>query len=315
MKFRKTIAAFERREVATWALADALVTDFREAGIDPTPRDFHDAVEEIADHGYEVQQKYLADIYRVAIIFPKSVRKTGISVAVYAEILAPLHHLYEIAQRPNKMREYSARYFRFDQRPTKRGARAWAKKEGQKVRDAQWAAEQAETRKQAKKDIKLAEKNLDAAIKANDRKRAERMVGIINGFNRILGLDPIQLNWPKDETKPVEVTVDEGAVKADEKREDKANVALQKMQYGIARIGTGIAYTGNTWLEVRGNLEDLEDDSEFVRDLKADILDQLENELLAAEERLRAVREKITGKSTYSDDDFNAALTKWAAES
>jgi hypothetical protein len=316
MKFTHTLAAARSNEQTTWAVADALVQDFKEAAVTPTTLHFKEAAEELEGLGHTYTPKVLAEYWRTASIFGSSRRKRNVPLAVYEEIVNRLWGRLDAETRSNNLVAYASQFF--SEHPNApassrragadawslRAARTWATNQAAALDAERRAREEAKEKARLKRRLKQVEAELAEAIEADDMERAREVLVEVNEVRGRLGMELLKLVEPEEDEEEEkastetdeEATEEEQQKKAEEQQRLEARTAIEA---AIAKVGIRIASLGHTFLRVQEHLT-VED-----RDAYAE-------EIGLEEGRLALIKARVGGTTT--DAELTAALAQWEAE-
>lgn len=302
MKLVHTLAAAGDREAATWAIADGLVQDFGDAGIDPTPLHFKEAAEALTDAGFDYEQSTVTEFWRVASVFTSSRRRKRVSLFVYREICRPLWMRVSAETRSNDLVGYAAEYLASDSKFSGRKASVWAKAKGEELDAVRIAEQKAKAEEALREKLAGAEAKMSKAIAADDLDKAREVLVEVNEIRRKLGMDLLKLAEPEAEGEEATTETDEEATEEAEKESEAEKTARLNLEaktaieYALARVSDATAFLANRFLQVE-------------EDLTLDDRDAYAEEIELIEGRLALIRAQLNG--TASDEALAAALAEW----
>lgn len=296
MRFTNTLAAARNVEQTTWAVADGLVQDFRDAGIEPGSLEFKDAADALEAHGFTYDGSTLQDYWRTATVFPPNKRRSKSSIFVYTEIVHPLWQRLPRESRHNDLSSYAADFFRTIEKPSGRKARAWAKGQAQALDAERRAEQERQAKARMKAELSVIEETMAALTEAGDTEGVRTCVTEANDLRRRLGMDLLTV------TEEGTTTVDEKASReAEEEREQEAlhQEAVTEIEYRWGVLSRDVIHLGHTFQKYASVVTN-ED-----RDAWGEMIDQ---EIA----RLQVLRNEVAGE--LDPDALDAALAEWSRE-
>jgi len=305
MRLIHTLAEAKKAEQGTWALADAFLLDMKEGSIDnPTPSDFKEASEKLAESGFVYEPATVAKWWKVTTVFVP--RKRGASFWIYDEIQAALWSELPKEDRANLLREYAAAYFAQEAGvPSHRKARVFAAGQKKALLAERRKREEQAAKRKAQRELAQLEEVLQGHVDEERWDEAEALVPAINALRSRLKLALIKVERPS-ETSDGEVTEDEEATSSEQDSVAAVEQAKQEILYFVSRLALSVSALKGAWANNAHVLRVTEDDSDLARSAKEEAVEHIEVDLLRVQTSLGEATSKITDTDSFDDAAFEA---------